>query len=208
MNRLWVRLSLMISGVLFFMFFLQFLAISLDRARSGPEVGGSSPMNAPMAEIQGRLIEFMILSVVVGTAGGVVIGRVVCAPISNLALAAQRLGKGEMNVRVPERGSQEIIALGKAFNKMAANLQQAETMRTNLMADVSHELRTPLTVLESNLRAALDKVVPIDEAEIANLYGQTRHLIRLVNDLHELTQAEAGQLQLEKDDIDLNYLIV
>ena len=76
------------------------------------------------------------------------------------------------------------------------------------MADVSHELRTPLTVLEGNLRAALDKVVPLDEAEIANLYGQTRHLIRLVNDLRELSLAEAGQLPLEMVPVDLKMLII
>lgn len=207
MNRLWVRLSLMISGVLFLMFFMQFLAITFDRSGTAPEMGAPAPMNAPPAEIQRRLVEFMFFSILVGTAGGVVIGRVVSAPISNLALAAQRIGKGELGVRVPKRGSQEVIELSDAFNKMAANLQHAETIRTNLMTDVSHELRTPLTVLESNLRAALDKVVPLDEAEIANLYGQTRHLIRLVNDLHELAQAEAGQLPLEKVAVDLNRLI-
>ncbi|MEI7849134.1 MAG: ATP-binding protein, partial [Chloroflexota bacterium] len=92
-------------------------------------------------------------------------------------------------------------------NKMAAELQHAETLRNNLMADVSHELRTPLTVLEGNLRAALDKVVPLDEAEIANLYAQTRHLIRLVNDLRELSMAEAGQLPLEKTATNLNNLV-
>lgn len=207
MNRLWVRLSLMISGVLFLMFFMQFLAITLERAQTAPELGAPSPMNAPPAEIQRRLVEFMFFSILVGTAGGVVIGRVVSAPISNLAQAAQRIGKGELDVRVPKRGSQEVIELGDAFNKMAANLQHAETIRTNLMADVSHELRTPLTVLESHLRAALDRVVPLDEAEIANLYGQTRHLIRLVNDLHELAQAEAGQLPLERVAVDLNRLV-
>jgi signal transduction histidine kinase len=104
------------------------------------------------------------------------------------------------------RGSQEIRELAETFNKMAADLQHAETLRTNLMADVSHELRTPLTVLEGNLRAALDKVVPLDEAEIANLYGQTRHLIRLVNDLRELSLAESGQLPLEKLPTDLKAL--
>jgi signal transduction histidine kinase len=86
-------------------------------------------------------------------------------------------------------------------------LQHAETLRTNLMADVSHELRTPLTVLEGNLRAAIDKVVPLDDAEIANLYGQTHHLIRLVKDLRELSLAEAGQLPLEKSPTDLNALV-
>lgn len=208
MNRLWVRLSLMISGVLFFMFFMQFLSITFDRSEPAPELSAPSPMNAPPAEIQGRLIEFMFFSLVVGTMGGVVIGRVVSTPISKLAIAAQRIGKGELDVRVPERGNQEIIELGQAFNRMAADLQQAEIIRTNLMADVSHELRTPLTVLEGNLRAALDKVVPIDEAEVANLYGQTRHLIRLVNDLHELAQAESGQLPLEMVVVDLKMLII
>ena len=88
-----------------------------------------------------------------------------------------------------------------------ASLVLAEQLRTNLMADVSHELRTPLTVLESNLRAALDRVMPLDEAEIANLYNQTRHLTRLVNDLRELTLAESGHLPLEKVPTDLKALV-
>ena len=149
----------------------------------------------------------MVFSVVVGTAGGIVIGRVTSAPITRIAKAAQRLGKGELDVRVPVRGSQEIRELAETFNKMAADLQHAEQLRTNLMADVSHELRTPLTVLEGNLRAALDRVVPLDEAEIANLYNQTRHLTRLVNDLRELSLAESGQLPLEKIPTDLKTLV-
>jgi signal transduction histidine kinase len=108
---------------------------------------------------------------------------------------------------VPVRGSQEIRDLAETFNKMASDLQHAEQLRTNLMADVSHELRTPLTVLEGNLRAALDRVVPLDEAEIANLYSQTRHLTRLVNDLRELSLAESGQLTLEKVPCDLKTLV-
>jgi two-component system OmpR family sensor kinase/two-component system sensor histidine kinase BaeS len=90
---------------------------------------------------------------------------------------------------------------------MAAALQRAEAARNNLMADVSHELRTPLTVLEANLRAALDRVQVLDEAGIGNLYAQTRHLIRLVNDLRELSLAETGQLALEKTPTDLLVLV-
>ncbi len=206
MNRLWVRLSLMISAVLFLMFFLQFLNITLEQTGQKPDLDGP-PAGPPPAEIQRRLFNFMFFSVVVGTAGGVVIGQVTSAPIARIAKAAQRLGKGELEVRVPVRGSREIRELAETFNKMAADLQHAETLRRNLMADVSHELRTPLTVLEGNLRAALDGVVPLDEAEIANLYGQTRHLIRLVNDLRELSLAESGQLPLEKVPSDLKALV-
>jgi signal transduction histidine kinase len=99
-----------------------------------------------------------------------------------------------------------MVDLANTFNQMAAGLQHAETLRNNLMADVAHELRTPLAVLEGNLRAALDKVYALDDAEISNLYGQTRHLTRLVNDLRELALAEAKQLHLEKHPTNLQEL--
>jgi signal transduction histidine kinase len=205
MKRLWVRLSLMISGVLFFMFFMQFLSITLEQAGVKSDLDG--PPDAPPAEIQRRLAEFMAFSVVVGIGGGIVIGRVVSAPITELVKAADKIGKGDLNTRVLPHGSQEMIDLADRFNKMAEELQHAETLKNNLMADVAHELRTPLTVLEGNLRAALDKVYSLDEAEVANLYGQTRHLTRLVNDLRELALAESKQLHLEKYPTDLNFLI-
>ena len=205
MNRLWVRLSLMISGVLFLMFFLQFLVITLEQSGVRPDTDG--PANPSPAEIQRRLLDFMFFSILVGTAGGVVIARITSAPITQIAEAAQRVGRGELAIRVPVRGSQEVMDLAIAFNKMSSDLEQAEMLRTSLMADVSHELRTPLTVLEGNLRAALDKVVPLDDSEVASLYEQTRHLIRLVNDLRELSLAESGHLRLEKMPTDLQALI-
>lgn len=205
MNRLWVRLSLMIGGVLFLVFFLQFAQIMLSDFS-----GGGPPPELPPTknEIAARLLNFMGFSLLVGLGGGVLISRAVSRPVDELARAVHRIGKGELDVRVPVRGSQEIRELAETFNKMAADLQHAEQLRTNLLADVSHELRTPLTILEGNLRAALDKVVPLDEAEVANLYGQTRHLIRLVNDLRELSLAESGQLPLEKIPSDLKALVV
>jgi signal transduction histidine kinase len=217
MNRLWVRLSFMIGGVLFLVFFLQFLAIMTspdfgppgtpDRAGMHPPDDDGGPLQAGRAEIASRLVNFMVLSVVVGLGAGALIGRIVSAPINDLAKAAHRVGQGDLGVRVKPHGSREMVELAGTFNKMAADLQHAETLRNNLMADVSHELRTPLTVLEGNLRADLDHVYALDEAEIANLYSQTRHLIRLVNDLRELALAENHQLPLEKQPTDLNALV-
>ena len=218
MNRLWVRLSLMIAGVLFFVFFMQFLSImtssdlgqppgSTENPGAGRPLDDGGPMAAGRAEIVRRLVNFMILSIVVGLGAGIVIARIVSAPINDLAQAAHRVGQGELGVRVKPHGSQEMVELADTFNKMAADLQHAEILRNNLMADVSHELRTPLTVLEGNLRAALDHVYALDEAEIANLYGQTRHLIRLVSDLRELALAENHQLPLERQPTDLNALV-
>lgn len=213
MNRLWVRLSLMITGVLLFVFFVQFLAVLLpDAGEEGPPAVGAAPAQRfddapPPAEVARRLGNFALLSAVVGIVGGVMIARVVSAPISDLARAARRIGQGDLDARVAARGSREQVELAESFNRMAADLQRAESLRNSLMADVSHELRTPLTVLEGNLRAALDDVYGLDTAEIANLYGQTRHLIRLVNDLRDLALAENQQLPLDRQPADLNALV-
>jgi signal transduction histidine kinase len=205
MNRLWVRLSLMMSGVLFLVFFTQFLAIMLEPP---PPPGVERRLDeAPPEEITRRLFEWMAFSTLVGLAGGIVISRVVSAPITRLVEASHRVGSGELDVRVTPRGSREMVELAETFNKMAAGLQHAEELRSSLMADVSHELRTPLTVLAGNLRAALDRVVALDEAEIANLYAQTQHLIRLVNDLRELSLAETRRLPLEMQPVALNELV-
>ena len=207
MNRLWVRLSLLISGVLFLVFFIQFAAIMLDTP-SGPPGGTGREGDEPdRAEVTRRLGNFALLSAVIGLGSGVLIARLISAPVSDLARAARRIGRGDRNAQIPARGSREIVELTRAFNTMAADLKRAETLRGNLMADVSHELRTPLTVLEGNLRAALDHVYALDDAGVANLYGQTRHLIRLVNDLRELALAETAQLKLDWQTADLSALI-
>jgi two-component system OmpR family sensor kinase/two-component system sensor histidine kinase BaeS len=128
---------------------------------------------------------------------GLGLSRGLTAPLARLTAAARRIAGGDLSQRVPETGSAEIATLGQAFNQMAADLEKAEELRRNLLADVAHELRTPLSVLQGNLRAILDGVYPLEQAEIAALYDESRLLSRLVDDLHELAQAEAGQLHLD-----------
>jgi signal transduction histidine kinase len=62
-------------------------------------------------------------------------------------------------------------------------------------------------VLQGNLRAILDGVYPLDEAEISRLYDETRLLSRLVDDLRELALADAGQLRLNLRPTDLTQVI-
>jgi two-component system OmpR family sensor kinase len=134
---------------------------------------------------------------------GLGLSRGLTAPLARLTAAAHRIAGGDLSQRVPQTGSAEMAALGQAFNQMAADLEKVEELRRNMVADVAHELRTPLSVLQGNLRAILDGVYPLEQAEIAALYDETRLLSRLVDDLHELAQAEAGQLHLDLRPTDL-----
>jgi signal transduction histidine kinase len=206
MRRLWVRLSLLISGLLLAgIFSTALLVFLIDPDRPGDQ---SEVDDGPTAaEIPLGLAAVVTFVTTISVIAGVVVSRSISAPITRLATAAQRIGGGDLETRVQVGGSRELVALAQAFNTMAGDLQRAEEQRANLMADVSHELRTPLTALEGNLRAALDRVYDLDDAEIADLYGQTQHLIRLVNDLRELALAEARQLPLRRQQTDLSALV-
>ncbi len=117
-------------------------------------------------------------------------------PVERLTEAAQRMEKGDLTVRVPVTSEDEIGQLAHAFNSMAGSLAQQEQLRGNMATDVAHELRTPLTNLRGYLEAAHDGLLTADDALVDNLYEETMLLSRLVADLQELAQAEAGQLTL------------
>jgi signal transduction histidine kinase len=131
----------------------------------------------------------------------------VTRPLQILAESTQAIGEQNLSERVPVEGAQEIRTLAQSFNGIAEALETAETIRQQLLVDVRHELRTPLTVLQSNLRAILDDVVDSDKDQMLTLYSQTRQLYNLVDDLHDIAQADAAQLLLEKMELDLNALI-
>ena len=154
----------------------------------------------------GSLITAALVAGVSAIIFGVVMSRSLTRPLNNLAAAARDIGAHNLSRRVEEKGSSEMVAVARAFNEMAIDLEEAEQLRRSLLADVAHELRTPLSVLQGNLRAILDEVYPLEQAEMARLYEHTRLLSRLVNDLHELAQAEARQLPLDLEETSLSQL--
>lgn len=138
-----------------------------------------------------------VMAAVLSLLLGVLISRRLTAPLRRLAHAAEGIAEGDLSQQVEVSGRDEIGQLAGSFNAMSASLAANEISRKNLVADVSHELRTPLTVIQGNLQAVLDGVYPLDMTQIASLYDETLLLTRLVDDLHELSLADAGQLRLE-----------
>jgi signal transduction histidine kinase len=79
---------------------------------------------------------------------------------------------------------------------MSDDLERAEKLRRNLVADTAHELRTPLSNIRGYLEAIRDDVVKPDTKTINLLYEEVTLLTRLVEDLQDLALAEANQLKL------------
>jgi signal transduction histidine kinase len=136
-----------------------------------------------------------------------VLSRRMMSPIGALARAARRLGGGDLSQRVQLRGEGEVAALAQAFNTMAADLEHDEQLRQNLIADVAHELRTPLSNIQGYLEAIRDRVMKPNAATIRSLNEEVALLSRLVNELQDLSLAEAGELKLVYQAEDITKLV-
>lgn len=190
------------------------LPIRVDRqpvgfllVRSAGQTGLTAAAEQFLVQVNQALIQAGLIGAAMGVLLGLLLARGLAAPLDRLALAARRLAAGDLSQRVPVGGPIEVAAAGEAFNEMASALESAEELRRRMVADIAHELRTPLTVIEGNLHAILDDVYPLEKAEVQIILDETLLLGRLVADLRELALAEAGQLRLQPQPLDLLALI-
>jgi two-component system OmpR family sensor kinase len=148
-----------------------------------------------------------LLAGVMGAALGLLVARGLAAPLGRLATGARRVSAGRLAERVPVSGPAEVRTVAAAFNEMAASLEAGEEQRRHMVADIAHELRTPLTIIQGNLRAMLDDVYPLSKDEVATIYEASQGLRRLVDDLRELSLAEAGRLELRPQPVAVTPLL-
>ncbi len=133
--------------------------------------------------------------------------------VAQVMAAADKVAEGDFTVRVLEKEGRSgrrhgrFARLARSFNQMTAALQQADEQRRNLTADVAHELRTPLHIIQGNLEGILDGVYEATPEHIQATLEETHLLARLVEDLHTLAQAEAGQLSLHLAPVDITELL-
>jgi two-component system OmpR family sensor kinase len=148
-----------------------------------------------------------LVAVLVAVGLSLFLSRRLTAPLGAMTKAAQAMAQGDLRQQVPVRSQDEVGQLAKAFNQMAGALAQAETLRRNLVADVAHELRTPLAVLQGHVEGLQDGVLSPTPQTLDRLHEETLLLTRLVDDLRELSLAEAGELKLERQPSDLAELL-
>ncbi len=222
MNKLWVRFALIIIAILIGVTILPLLlGPSLMPRLMGfspdPELVALQQALPPelQAELQTRIQEAAVLVItrglfavaIVGALAGIILSRMLLSPLQDLTDGAQAIASQDLAYRVPVRGSDEMRTVAESFNDMAGQLEMGESLRRQMLADVSHELRNPLHVLRGNLQAMLDGVYPLDRAEVGRLLDQTDHLTTLVNDLHELSLAEAQRLPMDLAPVELGGLV-
>jgi two-component system, OmpR family, sensor histidine kinase MtrB len=137
----------------------------------------------------------------------------VLRPVRDLRDTARRLASGDLNARTSPQGADELAQLTISINDMAESVQtsmvamqrmQADARR--FAADVSHELRTPLSTLTAvvEVLAATADRMEADARESALLaITETHRLVRLVEDLMEVSRFDAGTAQVRLEEVDV-----
>jgi Signal transduction histidine kinase len=137
-----------------------------------------------------------VLAVIVALALTIVLSRRFSSPVQSLAVTARRLGEGDFSQRAQILDKGELGEFAQTFNFMADNLERADKLRRNFIADTAHELRSPLYNIRGYVEAIQDGVTKPDKKIIGSINEEVLLLCRLVDDLRELAMAESGKLKL------------
>ena len=143
------------------------------------------------------------VSAATAVALAVILAYQIVGPLRRLTRAAAGVGRGLGFERVEAPGRDEVGDLARAFNAMADGLEKSEHLRNQMVADIAHELRNPLTVVQGNLEAVLDGVVPMEKSTLEVVHGEVLHLGRLVSDLSDISSAEAKALKLTVQEVEV-----
>jgi signal transduction histidine kinase len=150
-------------------------------------------------------------SVVIGasTAGGLsyLVSKRIMQPLVQIEQITQKFAAGHLEERLPSSEIPELNRLATSFNRMAIGLEGVEQRRRELISDLTHELRTPLTVVEGYLEGLADGTIEPSTDIYQRLVKETTRLRRLVNDLQELSKAEAGYLPINAQPVTLYPLL-
>lgn len=147
-----------------------------------------------------------VFAVVVST----LLAQRITRPIVQMTGAAQAMARGDYEQSIEVRGNDEVANLARAFNQMSAQVNRSNRSMRQLLADVSHELRTPLTSIQGFTQAFADGVVddPEEARRLAEVvHEESERMRELVDDLLYLSRLESGELEIEREPVDLDALI-
>lgn len=138
-----------------------------------------------------------------------VTSRHLTRPLAQMIDAAQTMAEGDYSARVhiKKNSRDEVGELADAFNIMADELEHADQMRRDMIANVSHELRTPVSALQAMVENMADGIVEPTPANLESILTQTHRLSDLISFLLDLSRLEAGAASLEIVPINLAEFI-
>lgn len=138
---------------------------------------------------------------------GAILSRTITRPIRELTKATHEMAGGKLGQQVPVRSRDEIGELAASFNKMNNDLARSFNLRKQMTADIAHELRTPLALIIGHAEGVHDGVLPPSKENFEIIREEAERLEQLVNDLRTLSLADAGELTVEFQPVDISKFL-
>ena len=172
-----------------------------------------SDVQQSLGSVMQVLMLFGVVFVLLNAVVSALVMRLVVQSVTQASRAAETLSRGNLEVRMPVHGEDEVARLGTSFNRMADHIQDQITqlahlsqMQQRFVSDVSHELRTPLTTVRMAadvLYGSREDFDPVNRRSTELLYHQVDRFQAMLADLLEITRFDAGAAQLALEDTDL-----
>lgn len=134
--------------------------------------------------------------------------RHLVSPITSLIEGTYTLIRGNYQIRIEKKTSDELALLSDNVNVLAETLDKNQNNRLKWMSDVSHELKTPLTVLRGQLIGIQDGVFVADEKRVQMFIDQIDTLSNIVDDLNQLSVTDVGGLSYKKSPLNPIQILV
>lgn len=165
----------------------------------------SSPIQDMMQRLttlQGRMALYFIAAAVAAMAIALVVARVITRPIATLTKGIQRMGRGDLSVRVPVKGSGELKRLAETFNVMSEKLELLDKSRNQFVSNASHELKTPL----STMKILLENIIYQPEMDaglrtefLTDVNREIDRLNLIISDLLTLVSMDSKTTRLNRE---------
>ena len=171
-----------------------------------------SPDRNPMEDeflrrLNGSIFLSAVGTIIVALFLGILLSRSITRPIRELTKATHAMADGNLNQKVNVCSRDEIGELAESFNKMSSDLSRSFNLRKQMTADIAHELRTPLSLIIGHAEGVHDGVLEPNHENFEIIREEAERLEHLVNDLRTLSLADAGELSVDFQPININNLI-
>lgn len=174
-------------------------------------------INVPMPEIEDTISRVSIIIFVSLAISGLLavilifmITRRMGYEINVINESARYIAEGNFDKKIIINRKDELGELAESFNVMADELNKQENTKRMFISSLSHDLRTPLTTIKGYTQGILDGTIDGEKQDryLKIVLNEIDRLVKMINDLLDLSKMESGALVLNKTDFDLNELIV
>ena len=202
-NATLIAVALVVVWLAFDYFAADYFSVLMEQY----EISPSDSHQMFVDSIHRYLLQAGVLAIGLAILLSVLLTRTVLRPLSRMAEVSRHIAAGDYSARVHEAPSGQVGRLAAAFNQMTDSLERIEALRRSMTVDMAHELRTPLTNIRGYLEALADGVVPPSKETFDMLQAEILRLVRLVEDLQQLTKADAARAYLRREALSLPDLV-